>query len=218
MLQEYADTFVMTLPSPRTSYYESVNYDDTQRVVTEYANEVTDALGYYPVTIDLAILSDMQGYAQAVLFMGLIFDIIILLFIIIAILLIYSLLMISVETKTFEMGVIRMVGLSKLGITSMVFLQGTFFVAPAIFLGFILCSPVLRLIYGYLFTADLGLSTQVAPDGMAVLQALAIGILIPILSSIIPIQSILSKNLNDALDYQRSKTQAVYVEVLDKRK
>ena len=28
----------------------------------------------------------------------------------------------------------------------------------------------------------------------------------------------LSKNLNDALDYQRSKTQAVYIEVLDKDK
>jgi ABC-type antimicrobial peptide transport system permease subunit len=52
--------------------------------------------------------------------MGLIFDIIILLFVIIAILLIYSLLMISVETKTLEMGIIRMVGLSKLGITVMV--------------------------------------------------------------------------------------------------
>jgi ABC-type antimicrobial peptide transport system permease subunit len=89
----------------------------------------------------------MKSYAQAVLFMGLIFDIIILLFVIIAILLIYSLLMISVETKTFEMGVIRMIGLSKYGITGMVFLQGLMFVAPAIILGFVLCSPVLKLIY-----------------------------------------------------------------------
>ena len=56
------------------------------------------------------------------MFMGLIFDVIILLFVIIAVLLIYSLLMISVETKTFEMGVIRMIGLSKLGITGLVFM------------------------------------------------------------------------------------------------
>ena len=59
---------------------------------------------------------------------------------------------------------------------------------------------------------------EIAPDGMASLQALVIGFLIPMLSSIIPIRSVLSKNLNDALDYQRSKTQAVYVEVLDKDK
>jgi ABC-type antimicrobial peptide transport system permease subunit len=169
LLAEYADTFVLTLPAPRTRYYESVNYDDTQRIVTKYANDVTDALGYYPVTISLDVLKDMQGYASAVLFMGLIFDIIILLFVIIAILLIYSLLMISVETKTFEMGVIRMVGLSKLGITAMVFLQGLYFVFPAIVLGFIFCSPFLKVIYGYLFTDDLGIEQQVAPDGFAVL-------------------------------------------------
>jgi ABC-type lipoprotein release transport system permease subunit len=47
------------------------------------------------------------------LLLGLIFGIIVFLFIVIAILLIYSLLMISVETKTFENGVLRMIGLSK---------------------------------------------------------------------------------------------------------
>ena len=122
MIYEYADNFIMTLPSPRTRYYESVNFDETQKIVTQYANKVTEALGYYPVVIKLGILEEMQTYSQAVMFMGLIFDIIILLFVIIAVLLIYSLLMISVETKTLEMGIIRMVGLSKLGITSMVLL------------------------------------------------------------------------------------------------
>lgn len=115
--------------------------------MVKYANEVTEALGYYPIIMKLDVLTEMKGYAQAVMFMGLIFDIIILLFVIIAILLIYSLLMISVETKTFEMGVIRMVGLSKQGITAMVFLQGLYFVLPAIILGFVLCSPVLKVIY-----------------------------------------------------------------------
>jgi len=52
--------------------------------------------------------------------LGLIFDIIIMLFIILSVLLIYSLLMISVESKTFEFGVMRMVGLSKSGIVSMI--------------------------------------------------------------------------------------------------
>ena len=124
--------------------------------MTQYANQVTEALGFYPIIIKLGILDEMQTYSQAVLFMGLIFDIIILLFVIIAVLLIYSLLMISVETKTLEMGIIRMVGLSKLGITSMVLLQGLMFVIPAIIFGFILASPALKLIYSYLFTEDLG--------------------------------------------------------------
>jgi ABC-type antimicrobial peptide transport system permease subunit len=62
----------------------------------------------------------MQTYSTAILFLGLIFDIIILLFIILSVLLVYSLLMISVESKTFEFGVMRMVGLSKTGIIFMI--------------------------------------------------------------------------------------------------
>ena len=46
------------------------------------------------------------------MFIGLIFDVIIILFVIFSILLIYSLLLISVETKTLDIGIMRMVGLS----------------------------------------------------------------------------------------------------------
>ena len=130
---------------------------------------MTDALGYYPIVMSLNLLGDLSNYSQAVLFMGLIFDIIILLFVIIAILLIYSLLMISVETKTLEMGVVRMLGLSTLGVTTMVFLQGLLFVVPALILGFVLCSPILKIIYGQLFDSELSGNQQVAPDGFAVL-------------------------------------------------
>ena len=57
-----------------------------------------------------------------------------------------------------------------------------------------------------MFTADLGVNMQPIPDGVAVLQAIFLGLIIPILSSILPIRSALTKNLGDALDYQRSKT------------
>jgi hypothetical protein len=39
--------------------------------------------------------------------------------------------------------------------------------------------------------------------------------MIPLLSSIMPIQVVLDRNLNDALDIQRSKTQAVFVNMLN---
>lgn len=37
-MYEFADVFIMQLPSPRTSYYESSDYDEIQRRVTLYAN------------------------------------------------------------------------------------------------------------------------------------------------------------------------------------
>ena len=62
----------------------------------------------------------MQTYSSAVMFIGLIFDVLLLIFIVIACLLIYSLLLISVETKSFEIGVMRLVGLTKAGFIGMI--------------------------------------------------------------------------------------------------
>lgn len=62
----------------------------------------------------------MAPYSYAVLFIGLIFDILLIIFVVVAILLIYSLLLISVETKTFEFGVMRLVGLTKMGFVGMI--------------------------------------------------------------------------------------------------
>ena len=63
----------------------------------------------------------MQIYSFSVMFIGLIFNILLLIFVVVACLLIYSLLLISVETKTFEIGVMRLIGLSKFGFVGMIF-------------------------------------------------------------------------------------------------
>jgi len=147
---------MMTLPEPRVDYYQSSNYFDIQRGVTNYANEIIDALGFFPVRMQMPVLRQMQTLSNAILILGLIFDIIILLFIILSVLLIYSLLMISVETKTFEFGVMRMVGLSKSGIIQMIILQSFMFVIPSVIFGFVFSMPALTILYKFLFTEDMG--------------------------------------------------------------
>ena len=147
---------MMTLPSPRVSYYESNNFFTIQQKVTTHANSIIEDLGFFPVRMQMDLLSSMETFSTAILFLGLIFDIIVLLFVILSILLIYSLLMISVETKTFEFGVMRMIGLSKSGIITMILLQSLMFVLPSVVLSFILCFPTLWYLYSILFTADMG--------------------------------------------------------------
>ena len=49
------------------------------------------------------------------------------------------------------------------------------------------------------------------PAWGATVEAISIGIFIPIFSSIIPIQRVLSKNLTDALNTQRAKTSGVLI-------
>ena len=60
----------------------------------------------------------------------------------------------------------------------------------------------------------MGISFAPVPSGSGFGWGIGIGILIPIFSSIVPLQVVLGKNLNDALDYQHSKTKAVFVKIL----
>ena len=68
----------------------------------------------------MPLLLEMSVLQYGVLLLGIVFDVVIILFVTISILLIYSLLMVSVETKTFENGVLRMVGISKTNCISMI--------------------------------------------------------------------------------------------------
>ena len=167
---------------------------------SRHFDQLVQSLGFFPFDMALDVLEEMQGYSNAILFLGLIFDIIILLFVVLSVLLIYSLLMISVESKTFEFGVMRMVGLSKSGLIMMIILQGVMFVLPSMVAGFACSFPALELIGRYLFGDDSELRYKSIPTASAILQATLIGLLIPLLSSIIPIQNALSKNLNESLD------------------
>ena len=83
-------------------------------------DEIVEALGFYNVRAYPVLLNALLPYDYPVMFIGLIFDILLIIFIVVAILLIYSLLLISVETKAFEFGVMRLVGLTKMGFVGMI--------------------------------------------------------------------------------------------------
>ena len=138
---------MMTLPKPRVDYYSDENYQNIQNSVTKYAGEITETLGYFPVQGTYELLLYMQGFQYAVLLIGLVFNILIIMFVIISVLLIYSLLLITTETKTFEFGVMRLVGLSKTGFVTMIMLQAVFFVIPSLIFAYICSVPGLYFIY-----------------------------------------------------------------------
>jgi hypothetical protein len=57
------------------------------------------------VTVESPILESLAQYSRYVMFVAIIFDLVVILLVIISVLLIYSLLVINVETKTFDIGV-----------------------------------------------------------------------------------------------------------------
>jgi hypothetical protein len=89
------------------------------------------------------------------------------------------------------------------------------FVLPSLCLGFIGSVPCLALVLPVLFQDDADIDATPLPSAPAVRYALAVGLVIPLLSAIIPIQAALSKDLHASLDSHKSKLQALSVEVLE---
>ncbi len=73
-------------------------------------------------------------------------DIIIIVLMVLSIIVLYNLLLVSIEKKTYEMGVIRMLGLKKKNITFIVITQSLLFVLPGIMLGLLLSIPGMVLV------------------------------------------------------------------------
>lgn len=135
----------------------------------------------------MPLLKTMKLTSAASLLLGLLFGIIIILFIVISVLLIYSLLMISVETKTFETGVLRLLGMSKINCISMIIIQSLLFVIPSIICGYILAIPALSGIFAAIFKNNSDIEVSAVPSLGATLQALLLGLIIPMVSSVLPI-------------------------------
>lgn len=127
-------------------------------------------------------------------------------------LLIYSLLMITTETKTFDTGIMRLLGLNNCGFVSMILTQAVMFVIPSIICAYIGAYPALYFIFKKLLKSDdSDLDVSFVPGATATIEGVGIGLLIPALSAIIPIQRALSKSLSDSLNTARSTLKGTIV-------
>ena len=82
-----------------------------RKSITGYLSDLEDFLGYYPVQVTSGILDRIATLEMGIIVVNLIFNMVKSILIVISVLIIYSLLMVSVEQKNFEIAVIRMVGL-----------------------------------------------------------------------------------------------------------
>ena len=104
---------IATLPENRYDFYSDPNYENIKHNVLEEMNKINSALGFYNVYSRTELLTQLWFYQYAVLFIGIIFDLLLIIFGVVSILLIYSILMISLETKIFHIGVMRLIGLTE---------------------------------------------------------------------------------------------------------
>lgn len=131
------------MPKPREQHYQD-DFNKMRNKISSYLVKVEEFLGDYPVTIVSDILNKILILETGIHIVTLIFNMVKLLFVVISVVIIYSLLMVSIESKTFEIAVQRMVGLNKTGIIMLIIVQSLLYVLPAIFFAFVLATIVLH--------------------------------------------------------------------------
>lgn len=119
ILYNEAQTILFSCDNPRYKCYLSSSFSTTAKKLLGWASVLVFTLGYDTVNSNLPVLSDLQSSAILLQFLGLIFSVVVVLLSALAIFLIYSLLMVSVETRTWELGVLRMVGVTRRGIVQL---------------------------------------------------------------------------------------------------
>eukprot|EP01064_Diplonema_japonicum_P037734 TRINITY_DN893_c0_g1_i1.p1 TRINITY_DN893_c0_g1~~TRINITY_DN893_c0_g1_i1.p1 ORF type:complete len:1078 (+),score=231.55 TRINITY_DN893_c0_g1_i1:88-3321(+) len=195
-------------PDTRRATYLESNYDTIQDSVVAWSADVLFQIGFNQVTAEAGVLEFMRTVRFFTLFLGLIISLVIVVLIALAIVLIYSLLMINVETRTFELGVLRMVGMQRSDLVQLVLTQAFLYALPAWALGLSIAFAI-WLVLRSLMTSLLLVSLPVNLDAFAVGMATLVGLVMPLIASIAPIRHALGLNLQDSLDTNHSKVKAV---------
>lgn len=141
-----------------------------------------------------------------------IIDVLLFILLFICVVLIYSLLITNVETRTFEFGILRMVGMKRNQVIALLLYQALAYAFLSYPFGLLLGQGV-----SYWVTSELAtlLKVWVSPTltSKAILTAGLLGIGMPIVASIFPIRRALGQNLHDSLDTRSSKTKAVQISI-----
>ncbi|KAJ9447459.1 hypothetical protein DIPPA_12994, partial [Diplonema papillatum] len=208
-INKYATEISINLsPNERRTAYLQSNYDDLQLTFVEWAATMLYVVGFNQVDTGAKLLEYLQEIRFFSLFLGLIISLVILVLVCLAILLIYSLLMINVETRTFELGVLRMIGMRRADLVQLVLTQAFLYALPAWVIGLLGCYGVWLGLREFL-NGLLLLSLPTNLDSFGVGMATLVGLLMPLVAAIVPIRHALGMNLQDSLDTTHSKVKAV---------
>ena len=102
------------------------------------------------------------------------------------------------ETKAFEIGIMRTMGISQEGVIGLVVSQSVLLTASVLGFGALVSIQLLQV-----FDRSIGIRTSSHLASNAIIETLVIGLLIPILSSYSPLKSTLSSDLNDVISSSR---------------
>lgn len=173
---------------------------EMKKHMIQFTDEVALKMGLnYEANFQIPLFDAIQAIDVIRLFLSNLFGSVIVIMCVLGMMLIYSLLLNDVEGKTYEYGMLRALGMPHKSLIQVLITKSMTFAIPGICIGllfaFFYTIPINQYIADY---ATIYVPTRL--EGSPVATAFALGILMPLISNIVPISRALSGTLRDSLD------------------
>ena len=200
------------------------NYNKIRQSISNFGNLLTSTLyrldngNYLSATVSAPILEVMKILSFLKILLNSIMTSMSVIIGVLSCIIIYCLMIIDVENGTFECGVLRSIGMMKKSVIYILNMKSLLFCLPGIIIGLIISTlsniPVSNLISAYV-TVD--------PQYLLSLNAIFIssiifGLIIPIISGIIPLRKALSTTLSNSLNQYFNSVDEVFVKMINHNK
>ncbi|KAA6401093.1 MAG: putative DUF214 family protein [Streblomastix strix] len=203
-LYDYALQAVFAQPEPRTEAYVTFDVESIKKKLVTWTSPILYTLHFDKLQINTDLINSFESIQFFSLLIEMAAIIIIVLLSGISILLIYSQLQISVDTRSFEMGILRMVGLERVGIVGVLITQALLYSVPGIILGLLAAILVNYFLMHFLENMSSIPIDKIIPM-MSIIISISVSILISFTASIFPIRQALKQNLHNSVDSQHVK-------------
>ena len=178
-INDYAMSIIGIFQDRFDLYVQSTT--DRQTELIQITDNISLALGLdYPASWTTPVESGVETTTYISLFLNEIFFSVIGVLCILAVMLIYSLLLSDVEEKTFEYGMLRMLGMPKVVLIALLCFQALYFAVPGIVVGFVICF-ILYIPIEFAISYFVITSMQAEIQSGAIALGLVLGICLPFL-------------------------------------
>ena len=128
---------IVNFPPNRINAYIESDFNVLLEKGARYANTLTEQMSNIEhIDVSMPLIARMERYNYGSVLLNLVLNIIIISLFILSLILIYSLLLITLETNSFEFGILRLIGTTKKNIIFIIIFQCLAFSIPAFLLAF----------------------------------------------------------------------------------
>jgi ABC-type antimicrobial peptide transport system permease subunit len=205
---EFATLVSMNVPTSQRADMYSGSYDKVLRKFNSFFSRPLVYVGPNQLKVSAPLVDYLESTEFFSLFVGLLMNLVIVCLAGLSVFLIYALLNVGLQMRQYDLGVMRMVGMTTHDLAMYVLVGAGLFAVPAVALGLTLAQLGFLAVRGVVASIlDVDVSPLLVPSSIG--YGVLAGLVIPLGATIAPIYDVLTQSLAEALDTARGRTQVL---------